>query len=258
MPVKTGQSAAGTFLCKGATGALATPSVGPAGVLYVNGVANGASVTISGANPYKWAVTLPALSAGDVVQIYITATIATIATGGFVWEETAETVLPSDLSARIPAALVGGRIDASAGAIANDAITAAAIATDAIDADAITADAVAEIKTGLALESTLTAIKGAGWSATTDTLEAIRDAAAGALGPGTTAKTYTVYESDGSTGLEGVLVILSTSSTCTGTVWAQYSNASGETYWRLDSGTTYYLWRFKSDRAFTNPDTEVA
>lgn len=37
-----------------------------------------------------------------------------------------------DLQTRIPAALVGGRIDASVGAIANNAITAASIAADAI------------------------------------------------------------------------------------------------------------------------------
>lgn len=72
--------------------------------------------------------------------------------------------------------------------IASGAITAAVIATDAIDADAIKADAITEIQSGLATptnitagtittvtnltnaptdmakESTLTAIKGAGWS----------------------------------------------------------------------------------------------
>lgn len=35
---------------------------------------------------------------------------------------------------RLPAALVGGRVDASVGAVANDAITAAALSDDAIDA----------------------------------------------------------------------------------------------------------------------------
>jgi hypothetical protein len=44
-----------------------------------------------------------------------------------------------------PNALVSGRVDASAGAVASGAITAAAIATDAIDADALAADAIAEI-----------------------------------------------------------------------------------------------------------------
>jgi hypothetical protein len=71
--------------------------------------------------------------------------------------------------------------DVSVADIANNAITAAAIATgavdadaladDAIDAGAVKADAVTKIQTGLALEATLTAIKGAGWS--TETLAAI-------------------------------------------------------------------------------------
>lgn len=40
----------------------------------------------------------------------------------------------ADIQSRLPAVLVSGRIDASAGAVANNAITAAAIATDAITA----------------------------------------------------------------------------------------------------------------------------
>ena len=59
------------------------------------------------------------------------------------------------LDGRIPAALVSGRMDASVGAVAANAITAASIATDAIDADAIAADAVTEIQSGLALDSTV-------------------------------------------------------------------------------------------------------
>lgn len=49
------------------------------------------------------------------------------------------------LDGRIPAALVGGRMDASVGAAAAGVITAASIATDAIDADALAADAANEI-----------------------------------------------------------------------------------------------------------------
>lgn len=80
----------------------------------------------------------------------------------------------NDIQTRLPAALVGGRMDSNMQAAANGvitaaviadgaidaatfaagAITAAAIATDAIDADAIAADAVTEIQSGL---STLTA-----------------------------------------------------------------------------------------------------
>lgn len=50
-----------------------------------------------------------------------------------------------NIQTRIPAALVGGRMDSSVGAMAAAVITAAAIATDAIDADALAADAVTEI-----------------------------------------------------------------------------------------------------------------
>ena len=99
MTVKTGSAWAGTFVTQDATGALATPSVGPAGVLYVDGVANGAGVTITGANPYKFAVTLPTLTAGQRVDMYITATISTIATAAFVASEQADTSLVSDVKA---------------------------------------------------------------------------------------------------------------------------------------------------------------
>ena len=99
MTVKTGTAWAGTFVTLDATGALATPSAGPAGVLYIDGTADAAAVTISGANPYKWAVTLPALTAGQRVDMYITATIATIATAWFVASDQADTVLVSEVKA---------------------------------------------------------------------------------------------------------------------------------------------------------------
>ena len=63
MTVKTGHAWAGTFVTLDATGALAAGT--PSGVLYVDGTANGATVTITGSNPYKWAVTLPTLTAGQ-------------------------------------------------------------------------------------------------------------------------------------------------------------------------------------------------
>ena len=94
--IKTGQLIAGSFATVTSTGALTAATGTPAGTLYVAGVANGASVTITGANPYKWSVTLPTLVAGDVVQVYITATVSAIATGGFVFEEVADTLILSD------------------------------------------------------------------------------------------------------------------------------------------------------------------
>lgn len=96
MTVKSGAAWAGLIVTKDATGALAAPGVGPAGALYVDGTANAAAVTIAGANPYKWSVTLPALTAGQTVSLYITATIGGIATASVVAEEVADTAYNSD------------------------------------------------------------------------------------------------------------------------------------------------------------------
>lgn len=54
-----------------------------------------------------------------------------------------------DIQARLPAALVGGRMDASVGAMQNNTLTAAALATDAVT----------EIQTGLATSTTLALVK---------------------------------------------------------------------------------------------------
>lgn len=54
----------------------------------------------------------------------------------------------NDIQSRLPAALVGGRMDASVGAMANDVVTS----------DALAAEAVTEIQTGLATSANQTAI----------------------------------------------------------------------------------------------------
>lgn len=84
--LKSGQTWTGLFVTKDATGALVTPSAGPVGTLYVNGVANAAVVTISGANPYVFTVTLPTITAGQSVSLYVTATVGGIATAWVVAE----------------------------------------------------------------------------------------------------------------------------------------------------------------------------
>jgi hypothetical protein len=106
MTVKTGGTWAGIFETLDATGAFATPSVGPAGVLYVDGVADAATVTITGSNPYKFAVTLPSLTAGQRVDMYITATIDGIATGNPVASEQADTALVSEVKSDTAAILL--------------------------------------------------------------------------------------------------------------------------------------------------------
>ena len=95
--IKSGQAVAGIFVTLDSTGALSAATVVPVGTLYVNGVANAAVVTITGANPYKWALTLPTLAAGDIIQVYIMATVATVATAALVWADVADTKLASDL-----------------------------------------------------------------------------------------------------------------------------------------------------------------
>lgn len=66
---------------------------------------------------------------------------------------------------------VNQTVDLTAGQTIAATIAAGSIATDAITAASVKADAVTKIQNGLALEATLTAIKGAGWS--TETLAAI-------------------------------------------------------------------------------------
>jgi len=226
MTVKTGSAWAGTFVTLDATGALATPSTGPAGTLYVDGVANGATVTITGSNPYKFAVTLPSLTAGQRVDMYITATISSIATAGVVASAQADTVLTSDVKTETAAILedTGTTLDAlikdvptvaeleartkpaadyfdpAADTVAN--VTAVGTTTNltnlpAMPADWLTAagvkaDAVTKLQSGLALEATLTAIKGAGW--TNETLaKIVSDISAISAGSGATAQEVWEY-----------------------------------------------------------------
>lgn len=164
MTVKSGSAWAGLFVTLDATGAKAA-STDAAGTLYIDGTADAASVTITGSNPYKWAVTLPALTAGQRVDMYITGTIGTVATAGIVASAQADTSLLSDVKTDTAAILAD---------TGTDGVKVASLATDSITADALKADAVTKIQNGLALEATLTAIKGAGW--TDETLAAIKAA----------------------------------------------------------------------------------
>ena len=99
--LKSSQEWVGLIVCKNVDGALVTPGVGPVGALYVNGVVNAAAVTVSGTNPYKWTVTLPALTAGDLVSMYVTATIDSVATAEVVAEDVADTYRTSDIEALV-------------------------------------------------------------------------------------------------------------------------------------------------------------
>jgi hypothetical protein len=106
MPVKTGQAVVAEFTtAHPTTGAAADASSLPTGTLYVNGTANAATVTVTNqaTGVYKAAVTLPTLAAGNLVAIRISATVATIAGEGIVWQDTADTIFVSDVSAVVVA-----------------------------------------------------------------------------------------------------------------------------------------------------------
>lgn len=79
------------------TGAAANADSLPAGVLYVNGTADAAVVTVTNITTglYKAAVTLPALSAGDVVEVVIAATVNSVAGKAVVWRDTRDITLSS-------------------------------------------------------------------------------------------------------------------------------------------------------------------
>jgi hypothetical protein len=113
MTVKTGQALAVTFTTSDpTTGAAADATGTPVGTLWVDGVANGAAVTVTKpggtTGVYKAAVTLPVLTAGQVVAIHVTATVNAIAGAGIVFQDTADTQLISEAPA---AALVANNLD---------------------------------------------------------------------------------------------------------------------------------------------------
>lgn len=67
----------------------------PTGTLYLNGVANGATVTVTNITTgvYKAQVTLPSLAIGDVVSLAIAATVSTIADTAVIWSDTKDILL---------------------------------------------------------------------------------------------------------------------------------------------------------------------
>jgi hypothetical protein len=97
MSVRSAQSITATFTTR-ALGAGATDATGtPTGTLYVNGTANGASVTVTNITTgiYKFAVTLPTLAFGDVVEMLINAVVSGVTDNARVWWDTKDTALDS-------------------------------------------------------------------------------------------------------------------------------------------------------------------
>jgi hypothetical protein len=116
MTVKSGASLAVIFTTSDSTTGAAMDATGtPVGTLYVDGVVNGAGVTVTkptGTGIYKAVVTLPTLTAGQVVMIYVTATVNAVAGAGIIFGDVADTKRVSDLVDAAAAPTVGENADA--------------------------------------------------------------------------------------------------------------------------------------------------
>jgi hypothetical protein len=98
MSVRSAQSVTKVFTTRRFdTGAATNADSTPAGTLYVNGTANGATVTVTNITTgvYKAAVTLPTLAVGDVVDLRISATVNAVTDNAVVWVDAKDIVIDS-------------------------------------------------------------------------------------------------------------------------------------------------------------------
>ena len=107
----------------------------------------------------------------------------------------------------------------------------------------------------VALEATLTAIKGSGW--TDETLKAIKDVIdtiGGEVGPGALSCTWT-QKDDEENPMDNVQIWISTDEAGNNVIAGTLiTDANGEVTFMLDEGT-YYVWRERAGYNFINPQT---
>ena len=183
------------------------------------------TITVGRRGLYGYRLASADLSLYDYVATAITATTTVdqqeIAAIGMVIPDALVSVVETDtadIQTRLPAALIGGRMDATVGAMAANTLTASALATDAVT----------EIST--AISST--------------------------AGSGALTTTVTVNDENAQP-LDGVEVWVTSDSAGTTVVAGTLTtNAAGVVTFMLDAGT-YYLWRQLSRYNFTNPTTIV-
>lgn len=168
MSVKSGQAVTAVFTTSHpTTGAATDADSTPTGTLYVNGTADAASVTVTNITTgvYKAAVTLPSLSAGDVVDIRIAATVNSVAGTGVVWSEVADTKRVSDLN-DVSTAQVNTEADTALSDINLDHLLKTATAA---------ADMTAEVTDGSVISRMLANGDTSAFDPSTDGLQPIRD-----------------------------------------------------------------------------------
>jgi hypothetical protein len=96
MSVVTGQIVARPFtLRRQDTGVQSNADSLPTGTLVINGVNNGAAVTITNVSTgwYKFSVVMPTLAIGDQVEMVITATVNAVTDNGGVWSDMCDMAL---------------------------------------------------------------------------------------------------------------------------------------------------------------------
>lgn len=128
MSVRSAQSITTEFTTRSpSTGAASDADSPPTGTLYVNGTANGATVTVTNqaTGKYKAAVTLPTLAVGDVVSILIAATVESISDNGKIWEDSKDV-----FAGAIPDVIAGG----ASGLVLTSAVPTAAAIAAAVEA----------------------------------------------------------------------------------------------------------------------------
>ena len=165
----------------------------------------------------------------------------------------------ANIQGRLPAALVSGRMDASIGAAASNAITAAALAADA------GTEIAGAVRTELATElaridaATSTRLATAGYTAppsaaTVASQVDVTLSAAHGSGPwggsGAGTGTYSDTVTDGADPLDNVLVQLSTDAAGTNMAYRTYTAANGSFTLHPDPGT-YYVWFELAGYSFT-------
>jgi hypothetical protein len=115
MSVKSGQNLALVFLTSHPTTRVPTDADAlPTGALYVDGVADAATVTVTNITTgrYMAEVTLPPLAAGDMVAVVFSATVAGAA-GQSVWQDIADTTVLSDGVTLADDAITAAKFDES-------------------------------------------------------------------------------------------------------------------------------------------------
>lgn len=101
---KTGEAVGITFSVSDPdTKGLVDADTLPTGELRVNGEATADTVTITNKSTgkYKASVTLPTVADGDVLEIWVNATVGGVAGGGIVWRNEGVTKRPVDISVTV-------------------------------------------------------------------------------------------------------------------------------------------------------------